>query len=214
MKTTFLFALALQGCAAEGGHPVGREVESTPTEEATVLPDAVPASGEFSEPLEIETKKTEVAPQRHARPAYVKRDSPKLPSEQPAVVEEPAVMKPPRPEVATVPATAPSEVPTAKRYAPDNTGRNRDYRSDEILTPFDQSSDRGDIDITVAVRKGVLRHSGVSIYGRNVKIITRGGIVTLRGPVANVDERAWITELARGVSGVLRVDDQITVMSH
>jgi osmotically-inducible protein OsmY len=44
-----------------------------------------------------------------------------------------------------------------------------------------------------------------------VKIITIDGVVTLRGPVKNENEKTTVASIARKASGVKRVDDQIEV---
>jgi osmotically-inducible protein OsmY len=42
-----------------------------------------------------------------------------------------------------------------------------------------------------------------------VKIITRDGVVTLRGPVKDAREKATIVAMAKATAGVKRVDDQL-----
>jgi osmotically-inducible protein OsmY len=44
-----------------------------------------------------------------------------------------------------------------------------------------------------------------------VKIITLGGVVTLRGPVATASEKSQIEGIAKKTAGVKRVDNQIEV---
>jgi osmotically-inducible protein OsmY len=93
----------------------------------------------------------------------------------------------------------------------DNTGRNA--RDDEPgkLTALDQSNSGSDIDITQAIRKKVVADEDLSFNAKNVKIITLGGKVTLRGPVASREESAAIEQSARAVPGVVQVDNQIEV---
>jgi hyperosmotically inducible protein len=45
----------------------------------------------------------------------------------------------------------------------------------------------------------------------NVKSIVVDGVVTLRGPVASVDEKAKVESDVRAVSGVSRVENQLDV---
>ena len=45
----------------------------------------------------------------------------------------------------------------------------------------------------------------------NVKIVTKGGVVTLRGPVENASEKASVAAKAKKVAGVKRVDNQIEI---
>jgi hyperosmotically inducible protein len=99
----------------------------------------------------------------------------------------------------------------AAKHEPDNTGRNA--RDDEPvnLTALDQSNSRGDVDITQAIRKKVIADDALSFNAKNVKIITVGGKVTLKGPVASAQESSSIEKSARAVPGVVQVDNQIEV---
>ena len=45
----------------------------------------------------------------------------------------------------------------------------------------------------------------------NVKIITRDGVVTLRGPVENASEKTSVAAKAQKVAGVKRVDNQLEI---
>jgi osmotically-inducible protein OsmY len=47
--------------------------------------------------------------------------------------------------------------------------------------------------------------------GKNVKIVTIDGVVTLRGPVASAREKKDIANLVKKVDGVKRVDNQLEV---
>ncbi len=53
--------------------------------------------------------------------------------------------------------------------------------------------------------------STLSFDAKNVKIITQGGKVTLRGPVKRDAEKSSIEAKAKAVSGVTSVDDQLEV---
>ena len=48
----------------------------------------------------------------------------------------------------------------------------------------------------------------------NVKIITSGGVVTLRGPVNSPQEKAAIEAKAKQVAGVTRVDNLLEVEAN
>jgi hypothetical protein len=92
---------------------------------------------------------------------------------------------------------------------PDNTALNE--RDENALTPIDQSNDSSDIEITQAIRKKVVGDDELSFNAKNVKIITVGGKVTLRGPVESPNESASIERSARDVAGVTKVDNQLEV---
>ena len=65
----------------------------------------------------------------------------------------------------------------------DNTEKNTRDRDDQSQTATDQSNDPADIKITADIRKMVVKDDSLSMMAKNVKIITSGGGVTLRGPV-------------------------------
>jgi osmotically-inducible protein OsmY len=100
-------------------------------------------------------------------------------------------------------------VSQAQSVAVDNTKKNERDRSAAALTPGDQGNDGIDLDITQKIRQEVIKDDSLSMRAKNVKIITVGGVVTLRGPVESDAERASIGSLAMGVPGVKRVDNQL-----
>ncbi|GDY14258.1 hypothetical protein LBMAG53_31360 [Planctomycetota bacterium] len=73
--------------------------------------------------------------------------------------------------------------------AVDNSGQNAADRNSGSVTPLDQGNSASDVTITRDIRRLVTDEKNLSINGRNVKIITRDGAVTLRGPVESFDER-------------------------
>ena len=78
------------------------------------------------------------------------------------------------------------------------------------LTPMNQGGG-ADRDITAAIRRAVVADKGLSFNAKNVKIITVGGKVTLRGPVKSDDEKASIEAKAKAATGVTEVDNQLEV---
>ena len=92
----------------------------------------------------------------------------------------------------------------------DNTGRNVRDREGATLTPADQSNAESDIDLTQRIRQGITGNDEMSMQARNVKVITRDGVVTLRGPVKTEQEKASIEALARN-AGAARVDNQLEI---
>ncbi len=105
-------------------------------------------------------------------------------------------------------------VETVTRPAADNTKTNERDRSPSALTPEDQGGSEADRTITQQVRQGVVGHDGLSMTAHNVKIVTVGGVVTLRGPVDDAQEQSTIGTIAKGVAGVKRVDNQLEVASR
>ncbi len=101
--------------------------------------------------------------------------------------------------------------PTRSDVAPDNTKVNERDRNSTALTPLDQSNDKADLKITQQIRQAVMADGSLSFTAKNVKIITQGGKVTLRGPVNSEQERSNIEAAARKVAGVAQVDNQLEV---
>ena len=96
----------------------------------------------------------------------------------------------------------------------DNTDRNERDRDERTLTPMDQGTSESDLAITRAVRQEVTDNDAFSMNAKNVKIITRDGVVTLRGPVKTADEKAQIGALAARPQGVRSVDNQIEIETN
>ena len=71
---------------------------------------------------------------------------------------------------------------------PDNTAQNKG----QDATAQNQSNTQSDLQITAKIRRALMADKGLSMYARNVKIITRSGAVTLKGPVKSADERQKI----------------------
>jgi osmotically-inducible protein OsmY len=96
----------------------------------------------------------------------------------------------------------------------DNSGKNVRDRADSTLTPADQSSAPADVAITTNIRKAVVADPNLSVNAQNVKIITVGGVVTLRGPVKTAAEKENIGAKAQKVAGVTKVDNQLEIASQ
>lgn len=99
--------------------------------------------------------------------------------------------------------------PTATPDA-DNTARNA---NDTTLaeTPLDQAENATDLQISAAIRKSVMDDKSLSVNAQNIKIITSNGIVTLRGPVKNDQEKKGIEAKARQVEGVTEIKNLLEV---
>jgi hyperosmotically inducible protein len=93
----------------------------------------------------------------------------------------------------------------------ENTERNVRDKGDVTLTPADQHQDEGDINITATIRKAITDDESLSVNAHNIKIITRNGVVTLRGPVDSAAEKAAVQSIVQKTSGVTQVDNQLEV---
>ena len=93
----------------------------------------------------------------------------------------------------------------------ENTEINVRDKGNTTLTPEDQKETKKDIRITAHIRKTVVRDKSLSIDAQNAKIITRSGVVTLRGPVANEAESKKLQKIAKKTRGVVKVDNQLEI---
>ena len=91
----------------------------------------------------------------------------------------------------------------------ENTEVNVRDKANTTLTPEDQKETKKDIRITAHIRKVVVKDKSLSMDAHNAKIITRNGVVTLRGPVKNVAESKTLQKIARKTRGVTQVDNQL-----
>jgi osmotically-inducible protein OsmY len=79
------------------------------------------------------------------------------------------------------------------------------------LTPMNQGNSKSETQITADIRKTVMADKSLSFTAKNVKIITQGTKVTLRGAVKSDAEKSSIETEARNTAGVTDVDDQIVI---
>jgi osmotically-inducible protein OsmY len=96
----------------------------------------------------------------------------------------------------------------------DDTGRNARDRDDTSGTKpnaMDQSNDPADVKLTADIRKSITDDDSLSMNAHNVKVITRGGNVVLRGPVDSAEERDKVAAKAKQIAGVKRVDNQLEI---
>jgi sporulation protein YlmC with PRC-barrel domain len=94
---------------------------------------------------------------------------------------------------------------------PDNTARNVRDRNDSTITPLDQGNSKADVDTTAQIRKEIVAGKNMSVNAKNVKIITKDGQVTLRGPVNTAEEKRLIGEIADRIARSGNVDNQLEV---
>ena len=81
-----------------------------------------------------------------------------------------------------------------------------------MTTAEQQSAGRSDRLLTQKIRKSIIADKSLSMYGHNVKIITRDGVVTLKGPVHTDEEKQNIGAIAaEAAGGPDKVTNQLTV---
>ena len=111
----------------------------------------------------------------------------------------------------TVQAEQNAAIYLAADSALENTEINARDKGNTTLTPEDQKETESDIKITADIRQAIIKNKSLSVNAQNVKIITRNGVVTLRGPVESKKESKKIKKIAKHTPGVLKVDNQLEI---
>jgi hyperosmotically inducible periplasmic protein len=95
--------------------------------------------------------------------------------------------------------------------AADNTKVNQRDRNSSEPTADQQKNAKSDREITRKIRQVLTQDKSLSTYGRNVKIITQNGMVTLKGPVRSEDEKKAIETKATEIAGQNNVTSNLDV---
>lgn len=95
--------------------------------------------------------------------------------------------------------------------AADNTKMNKEHSKG--MTADQQSESKADLKITQNIRRAIVKDKSLSQYAHNVKIITRNGAVTLKGPVNSEKEKKMIEKTAARVAGKGKVTNELEVVS-
>jgi len=89
----------------------------------------------------------------------------------------------------------------------------RNARAAELPTLSEQNSHNADLAITSRIREAITDRKDLSVNARNVKIITTGGRVVLKGMVITPEEKRLIGDVAIGIQRSKDVDNQLIVGS-
>ena len=103
-----------------------------------------------------------------------------------------------------------TEKPMVHDVDASNTSINKRDRDDKTLTPMDQLNNEPDLRITQEIRQALMKGE-LSMDAKNIKVITRNGEVTLRGPVDTVAELEKISVLVKAIPGIKSIDNQLQV---
>jgi len=98
--------------------------------------------------------------------------------------------------------------------APDNTGINTRDREGTNPTPLDQGNDTQDLELTRKIRQNIMADSSLSFDAKNIKVITTGGKVTLRGTVSSKREMEDIASIAEKFTSAEKVTNQLEVKNN
>lgn len=96
----------------------------------------------------------------------------------------------------------------------DNTNINERDKGGAPKTPQDQTNREQDRELLAAVRRAIVGDKSLSSMAHNVKVVVEGGVVTLRGPVQNAEEKAKVESLAKHVKGITKTDNQLDVKTN
>jgi hyperosmotically inducible periplasmic protein len=107
----------------------------------------------------------------------------------------------------STPSPAADKMETAP--AADNSKMNKEHS--KALTADQQSENKADLKITQNIRRAVMKDKSLSQYAHNVKIITRDGAVTLKGPVRTEKEKKAIEKVAARIAGKENVTSELQV---
>ena len=75
---------------------------------------------------------------------------------------------------------------------PDNAGTNRPGKTPDATRADQQGQTAADTALTRKIRKAIVENKSLSTYAHNIKIISRDGMVTLKGPVRSEIGRAHV----------------------
>ena len=93
----------------------------------------------------------------------------------------------------------------------DNTAVNKRDRSKNSNTADNQKDNTSDRETTKKIRQAIMADKTLSTYAHNVKIITKSGMVTLKGPVRSDEEKSTVEAKAKEVAGADKVTNQLSV---
>jgi hyperosmotically inducible periplasmic protein len=108
------------------------------------------------------------------------------------------------------PGVSPTQGQTAPSatVSPDNSRTNKAQHN----TADQQSEAASDRLLTKTIRQALIADKSLSTYGHNVKIITKDGSVTLKGPVHSEEEKQSIVSKTESIVGSPdTVTNQLTV---
>jgi hyperosmotically inducible periplasmic protein len=111
----------------------------------------------------------------------------------------------------TAPVSAKESRESGKDPAPsaDNTKMNKQHSKE--MTADQQGQSKADLKLTQDIRKAIIKDKSLSQYAHNVKIITRDGAVTLKGPVRSEKEKKAVEKAAVAVAGKGKITNELEI---
>jgi hyperosmotically inducible protein len=97
---------------------------------------------------------------------------------------------------------------------PDNTKKNLPTNHHDANRADQQSNSSSDVELTRKIRHSLTQDKSLSTYAHNVKIITRNGVVELKGPVRSPSEKDAVEAKATEIAGTSKVKNELTVKAE
>jgi osmotically-inducible protein OsmY len=73
------------------------------------------------------------------------------------------------------------------------------------------AQNKADRDLTRQIRKAIVSDKSLSTQAHNIKILTKDGVVTLKGEVKTDEEKKAVEDKASPVAGADKVPSELTV---
>ena len=99
----------------------------------------------------------------------------------------------------------------AQQTAPDNTKVNKRDRAEGAVTADQQKETAADRELARKIRRALVKDDALSTYAHNVKVISIGGTVTLKGPVRSEDEKKAVEAKAVEIAGKDHVKNLLSI---
>ena len=99
----------------------------------------------------------------------------------------------------------------AQTPPPDNTKVNERDRAKGAVTADQQKETATDRDIVKKIRQSIMKDKSLSTYAHNVKVVSQGGQVTLKGPVRSEEEKQTVETKATEIAGAGKVTNEISI---
>ena len=93
----------------------------------------------------------------------------------------------------------------------DNTKVNTRDRTQGAVTADQQKENTADRDLTQKIRHSLMQDKSLSSYAHNVKVVSQGGTVTLKGPVRSDEEKRAVEAKAIEIAGAGHVTNELSV---
>lgn len=92
-------------------------------------------------------------------------------------------------------------------------GGNMLERDQKTPTSWDQGENDADLTVTQNIRRALVKDSSLSISAKNITVITKNGVVTLRGSVNSNNELDTVLKIVNSSKGNARLENLLEVIN-